>query len=264
MGKNGSYKNGSGKDKDDSEKILSFPTLAERDRLRQQKEALEKSIRAEYAKKKNPPFLNLDKIPLVIKILLPLMVAIHVILHLGLDDAGILTTYSRFGFVPFYYSSVPEIFMIFGPFTHIFLHGSWMHLAINTLMLTALGTFFIREYGTKTMLVYFLVCAIGGAIFYGLINPFSRLPLIGASGGISGLFAGILLVIYKNGTFYKIKLVRKHGFIAVCGLWIALNLIITLILGGGGHSWEAHTGGFIAGIFMLSYFKRKDLKFWRL
>ncbi len=267
MANNGSKKNGSGQPPEDPGKVLSFPTLAERDRLREQKAAQEKAWRAQYAARNrgaSEPFLNLDKIPLIIKITLPLLLAIHVLIYFGMDDAGVLMTRQKFGFVPRYYTQDPNIFMIFGPFTHVFLHGSWTHLGINAMMIAAMGTFFARENTVKYTILFFMSCAVGGAAFHALINPFSGYPLIGASGGISGLFAAFLVAMYRAGSLSRAEIVRRYGITAVFGIWIAVTIGIAIILGGGTHSWEAHTGGLITGLLMMSQKKRGDLRFWRL
>ena len=95
-----------------------------------------------------------------------------------------------------------------------------------------------------------------------VFNIGSHSPLIGASGAISGFFAVFLVTMYKRGGFHQFKLVREYGLMVVIGFWLLLMFLIAIIMGG--QSWEAHTGGFIVGLFMLTWLVRKDLKFWRL
>lgn len=260
---------GNGQDKDEETKIVQFPTLADRDRMRKEKLAEEESWRAEYkARQKalkaaqNPPFLNIGKIPLFVKIVVPLVIAIHLFMEASLTEVQTMYTYQMFGLMPAYFSSLIGWQTLYTPITHMFIHGGWMHLAFNTVMLAALGTFSAREFGDKTTFILFLLCGLGGALLFILVNFDARIPLIGASGGISGLFGILLIVMQKRGGFNQFNAVRKYGSLPIIAFWLAFMLGTALLLGG--QSWEAHVGGFLTGLFWLSWLLNRNLKFWRL
>lgn len=273
-GLNGSGGNGSGggdddDNKDDDNKIVHFPSLADRDRMRKEKIAKEEAWRAEYkAKQKilknaqNPPFLNLPNIPMFVRILLPTFIIVHIIQALLLTDPQRMELFLNFGFVPAFYTYDFRWTALLGPFTHLYLHGDWMHLAFNTIMMTAMGTFFARDLGNQLAWLFFFACGVGGALTHLAFNIDDHGPLIGASGAISGFFAVFLITMYKRGAFYQFKVVRQYGLMAVIGFWLLLMFLIAVLIGG--QSWEAHSGGFITGLFLFSWIIRKDLKFWRL
>ncbi|MFP4314417.1 MAG: rhomboid family intramembrane serine protease [Alphaproteobacteria bacterium] len=266
---------GNGRDKDDKgngakeENIVDFPTLADRDRMRKEKIAKEEAWREEYkAKQKvlnktdNPPFLNIGKIPLFVKIILPLIVLIHLGIEIGLNELQTMQTFQMLGLMPVYFSSMIGWNTFVTPITHMFIHGGWMHLAFNSIMLAALGTFCAREFGDKMTTFLFFLCGLGGALFYVAFNFDGRFPLIGASGATSGFFGILLIIMQKRGGFNQFGMVRKYGSLPIILFWLAFMIGVALLLGG--QSWEAHIGGFITGLLWLSWIVRKDLKFWRI
>lgn len=270
--KNGAGLNGSGNGHDtdsDETKIVQFPTLADRDRLRREKIAAEEAWRAEYkAKQKamqkagNPPFLNIGNIPPFVKVVLPLMIGIQAFISLFMSETEIFRLFNTFGFVPANVWPAPTLTAIITPITHIFLHGGWMHLAFNSFMLVAMGIFFSREFGTRLTIAFFLISGIGGAILYMAVNMGAQQPLIGASGSISGFFAVFLVMAQKRGAFSGFKVVRKYGALPVLAFWLLLMFLIAQI--SGGQSWEAHTGGFITGLLFLSWILHSHLKIWKI
>ncbi len=266
---NGSGSNGGGGNGDDDEKIVHFPTLADRDRIRREKIEKEESWRAEYkAKQKilnkaaNPPFLNVPNIPVFVRVIVPLLIIIQAIQSFVLTDLQTMQLFMRFGFVPSHIYPNTDIFSVLTPFTYMFLHGGWMHLVFNLILLTALGTFFAREFGTKETVKFYLASGLGGALLFFLVHFGGDAPLIGASGAIDGLFAVLIVILYKRGGFSQFKAVRKYGISVIIGFWLAFMVGIALLMGG--QSWEAHIGGFLTGLIYFCYMARKDFKFWKL
>lgn len=261
---------GNGHDNDDEkDKVVKFPTLADRDRMRKEKIQKEEAWRKEYkAKQKamnaanNPPFLNVGNIPLFVKIMMPLMIAIHAAIHLPLSDLQIMQTYQMFGVTPSHFWQDFTPVSLITPITHMFIHGGWMHLIFNGVMLVALGTFFGREFGDKVTLILFLLCGVGGAALFLALNWGGEFPLIGASGATSGFFGIFLIMMQKRGGFNQFGAVKKYGSLPIIGFWLAFMIMTAAIFGG--HSWEAHIGGFITGLMWLSWLLHGHLKFWKL
>ncbi len=158
-----------------------------------------------------------------------------------------------------------------GPFTHMFLHAGWQHLLINSLWLLAFGAPVARRLGAVRFVVLSLLCAAAGALFFLPFHWADETLLVGASGAISGLMgASIRLIFAGNASLaaglrrdlsrirpltirQSLLLARPRTFILI---WLGINLIFGLLgIGAGSQTqtiaWEAHTGGFLAGLLLL-------------
>ncbi len=241
-------------EKRDEDKIVHFPSLAERT----------KKIRAAAGKNAPPrpaavPFFNFGIIPVFTRTLVISFVLVQAALSLAPDDlaGGIIYT---FGFVPGYFTGAVKPFPLgaaLSPLTHIFLHGGWMHLAFNTLMTVTLCMFFEREFGTRRAIIFFFFSALCGAAFYFALNPFSTAPVIGASGGTSGLFGALIIIIAKRG---GLPGTAKHGPWPLIAFWV-LFLMLTGMFSGDNTAWQTHIGGFLGGIGLLHLMQSGRLKF---
>ena len=83
------------------------------------------------------------------------------------------------------------------PVTHMLLHGNWMHLAINGLMLAAFGAGAERWMGSRRMIALALISGLFATAFYFIFSPFSKDPVIGASGALNGLFAAVIVMMTR-------------------------------------------------------------------
>lgn len=141
---------------------------------------------------------------------------------------------------------------------HIFLHGGWLHLFLNTTALLAFGAPVARLFGSSPagalrFAAYFLVCGVLGGLFFWALHPTGAVPLVGASGAISGLMGGAARLIERRGVVGRPFSRAALGFVVP---WIALNLLIGLA--GAAFAlpiaWEAHLGGLAAGLLLLGLF----------
>src|SRR5262249_59761897 len=109
-------------------------------------------------------------------------------------------------------------------------------------------------------LVFYLLCAIAGAVVHGMMAPDSEAPLIGASGAIAGVVAAYLVLHPRVKiwvlAFARIPL-RLPAYI-VLALWIGFQLVIFLLGGEEQISWGAHVGGIIAGAVLVLIMRRPD------
>ena len=153
--------------------------------------------------------------------------------------------------------------------TSMFLHGGWMHLIGNMLYLWIFGNNIEDVMGHGRFIVFYLACGILAALSHAVTDPGSNIPMVGASGAISGVLGAYLLlyprarvlVLIPFGFFTRIMYVPA-GF--VLGLWFLLQLFsggASLGRGGGGVAWFAHVGGFVAGMALIGLFKRSDVRF---
>lgn len=246
-------KNGSGHDPDD--KIVHLPTLAERDRMRKEKQQKEKAA----SKPVKVPFLNISKIPIFTRILVGAFLLVHIPIFVLFTSGQKLEAFYMLGFVPGYFTGAAGGMPWFAPtgiITHMFIHGSWMHLLFNITMTLAMGMFFEMNFGTRTTVKFFFVCGVAGALIYFILNPFSTVPVIGASGGISGLFGAVLVELYQRG---QIGGIGKRGPLPIIIFWLVF-MVITGMLSGDNMAWQAHVGGFLAGIGLLHLMKKGKVR----
>lgn len=139
------------------------------------------------------------------------------------------------------------------PLTSAFLHGGWLHLIFNMVMLLFIGRQLEAPLGGRAVAVLLLVGAYAGALAQFLADPGSPVPMIGASGAISALLAVFALIFSRTQTS-AIGPIPAHWVRALwlAAAWIALQLALGLAGGGGLGAiaiW-AHVGGFLAGLIL--------------
>jgi membrane associated rhomboid family serine protease len=152
-------------------------------------------------------------------------------------------------------------------FTSMFLHGSWMHLLGNMWFLWLFGNNIEDSTTRPRYLMFYLLCGVAAALAQVAANPQSAVPMVGASGAISGVMGAYLILFPKVRVFTLIPL----GFYATTvalpawGMliyWMVLQLVggIGSSIGeeGGGVAFWAHLGGFIAGVVLIKLFERRD------
>ncbi len=155
-------------------------------------------------------------------------------------------------------------------FTSMFMHGGWMHLIGNMLYLWIFGDNVEASMGHGRFLVFYLLCGVAAVLAQALPDTRSQVPMIGASGAISGVLGAYLLlhpharvlVLVPLGVFSQI--VRLPAMV-VLGLWFVMQLISSALTpsGGGGVAFGAHIGGFVAGAALIPLFKHRQVPLWR-
>ena len=151
-------------------------------------------------------------------------------------------------------------------FTSMFLHGGWMHLIGNMLYLWIFGNNIEDAMGHGRFIIFYLLCGICAVFAQAIPDPDSTIPMVGASGAISGVL-GAYLLLYPNA---RVLMLVPLGFFTrimylpawvVLAMWFGLQLISSAAQGGeGGVAFGAHIGGFIAGMVLVSAFKRPGFK----
>lgn len=135
-----------------------------------------------------------------------------------------------------------------------------MHLLFNGVMGLSLGILFEKAFGTRATLKFFFACGLAGAFLYFALNPHTANPVIGASGGISGLFgAAIILMMQQNRFNPAVQKFTKRGPWPVVIFW-GLFMLLLGLLGGGDMAWQAHMGGYIAGVGLLTLMQKGKLR----
>jgi membrane associated rhomboid family serine protease len=148
--------------------------------------------------------------------------------------------------------------------TSMFMHGGWLHLGSNMLYLWIFGDNIEDSMGHGRFLIFYLLCGAAAALGQGFIDPNSEIPMIGASGAISGVLGGYILlhpratvrVLVFLGFFVTIAHIPA---LIVLGIWFLLQLVsgFATPTDAGGVAFWAHVGGFVAGFALISFFKRR-------
>jgi len=141
--------------------------------------------------------------------------------------------------------------------TSMFLHGGWMHLGGNMLYLWIFGDNLEKVMGPVKFLLFYLACGIAAGLAHIAFSGASNVPTVGASGAISGVLGGYLVMFPNN----RVRVLTRGGVvalpaIAVLGFWILIQLINGIGSLGvnaetGGVAYMAHIGGFVAGIVLV-------------
>jgi membrane associated rhomboid family serine protease len=165
--------------------------------------------------------------------------------------------------------------------TSMFLHGGWGHLGGNMLFLWIFGDNIEHRLGHLRFILFYLASGLAASVAHILFNGGSAIPAVGASGAISGVLGGYLLLFPRNSVY----VLTWGGVMAVpaifmLGLWIVTQFIngvgsiaVTPETGGGGVAYMAHIGGFVAGLILAPLFAagrptaitspRREERYWR-
>jgi membrane associated rhomboid family serine protease len=228
------------------------------------------------------PILN---VPAVVVVLLALLGLVHAVREWVLpeiDDRLLLLT---FAFIPARYDPslligglLPGGFgaQIWTFFTYALIHADVMHLGFNAVWLLAFGTPVARRFGTLRFVAFCAVTAAAGALMHLAVHPGERVIMVGASATISGMMGAATRFAFQPGgslDFWRsrgidpdripaaplMQALRNPRVLAFVGVWFALNLLFgigSLSIAGFGQNiaWEAHVGGFAAGLLLFSLF----------
>jgi membrane associated rhomboid family serine protease len=171
--------------------------------------------------------------------------------------------YQYYGFVPHeliislttQWSLVP--YNVMTMFTSMFLHGGFLHLAGNMLYLWIFGNNIEDAFGHMRFIPFYILSGLVAAVFQLFYDPSSNVPMIGASGAISGVL-GAYLVLYP---YARIKtliffFVVELPAVVLLTIWFFVQVFYSTAMDGV--AWYAHIGGFIFGLLTAKLFARKS------
>jgi membrane associated rhomboid family serine protease len=208
---------------------------------------------------------------------------VYLVQHLLLTDALTRDAMYAFGAIPAVLTGakyLPDDVAFIPPWasvlTSMFLHGGFWHLAGNVLYLWIFGNNVEEAMGHVRYFLFYVLCGTAAVFAVVLPSPASEMPLVGASGAISGVLGGYLLLYPRA----RVLLGLPLGFIVVGfgrfpAIWVlAAWFVMQLVMGGlsavqshsesqGGIAFGAHIGGFIAGLVLVAFFKRRNVPLWR-
>lgn len=225
-------------------------------------------------------------VPAVVIATVVVLLAVHGLRMLILTEAEDQQFLVIFAFIPARYDTN---FLVAGSFpggfgadlwtffSYAFIHADLMHIGLNLAWLLPFGTALARRFGTWRYIAFMLVVAAAGAFAHLITHPAAMVPMIGASAAISGAMAAALRFILQkggplglwrgemNGDAYRVPAapltttIRDPRFLIFLGAWLGLNALfglgsVSIIEEGQEIAWQAHIGGFLAGLLLFNAF----------
>ena len=182
-------------------------------------------------------------------------------------------------------ASVEDVVLLLGPrgfrwwtvLTYALLHGGWTHVLVNSVWLAAFGTAVARRFGAWRFMAFFFVTAAGGVVAHCLTHALDFAPLVGASAAISGAMAAAArfafapgaplgpgarrgaLEAYEGPPLALRDILRDSRVLTFLGVWFVANLLFGAVatpigVADASIAWEAHIGGFVAGLLLFRVF----------
>lgn len=145
-------------------------------------------------------------------------------------------------------------------FTAMFLHGGFPSLAGNMLYLWIFGDNVEDRVGRGRFVAFYLICGAVAALAQALPDTRSTVPMIGASGAISGVLGAYLVLYPKANVLFALPfLVARVPAVVMLGFWFAAQLARSLLAAPGteGVAFAAHVGGFVGGAVLVRWFLRE-------
>jgi membrane associated rhomboid family serine protease len=230
---------------------------------------------------KREPLFN---IPPVIVAALAVLALIHAVRTLALSEDQDIEFLLTFAFIPARYDTSALGGVLPGGFgaelwtflTYSLIHADWTHFGVNAVWLLPFGSAVARRFGALRFLAFYAVTAVAGAAMHLLTHAGEQFPMIGASAVISGTMAAAMRFAFQRGgplsfwrgggaAAYRVPAIPLTGVLsdprvlAFLAVWFGINILFglgSLPITGGDQmvAWQAHIGGFLAGLLLFSWF----------
>ena len=230
----------------------------------------------------------LFNIPPIVVAVLAVLVIVHGVRVLLLSEQQDIEFLLTFAFIPARYDSSVVLggeipgggADVWTFLTYSLIHANWTHLGVNSVWLLPFGSAVARRFGALRFLAFFAVTAAAGAALHLATHAGEQFPMIGASAAISGTMAAAMRFAFQRGgpigmlgradeSAYRVPAISLRGMLSdarvllFLGVWFGINLIFgigSLPITGSEQpvAWQAHIGGFIAGMLLFSWFDPKS------
>jgi membrane associated rhomboid family serine protease len=226
------------------------------------------------------PILTLPGALTAYVLLLAVIHGVRMLLPFDIDDDVI----QMFGFIPKRYDSTLLAITFPGGagakvwsfVTYSLLHANLSHIGFNVLWLLPFGSALARRFGAARFFAFMAVTAVAGALAHLVTHEHAVAPMIGASASVSGAMAAAIRFAFVQGSFLSFgrgdadaaarvpalslsRALRNPRVLGFLGVWFGVNIIFgvgSIAIGADGASiaWQAHIGGFFAGLLLFSLF----------
>jgi membrane associated rhomboid family serine protease len=225
-------------------------------------------------------------VPASVVAVLAVLVGVHVVRQLLPEETSTWLTLAM-AFIPARYSGMAaeipggETAAVTSLFTNMLVHGDAAHLIINSVWMLAFGGLIARRIGALRFLLLALLSGIAGNLAFLALHPAALVPVIGASGAVSGLLGAVMRFMFSAFDETGLGQLRRDPrsarrmsvretlsdprILASIAIWLGLNVLATFGVGVGvpgeanAIAWEAHVGGFAAGLLAFGYFDFADI-----
>ena len=225
------------------------------------------------------PILTLPR-ALTVYVLLLAVIHLRVLLPVEWEN----WTIDVFGFIPKRYDSTLLAIdfpggtpaMVWTFVTYSLLHANLSHIGFNVLWLLPFGSALARRFGALRFFLFMAVTAAAGALAHLVTHEHAIAPMIGASASVSGTMAAAIRFAFVRGSFLSfnrgdadaaarvpalslLRALRDPRVLAFLAIWFGVNIIfgvgsIAIGMDGASVAWQAHIGGFLAGLILFSLF----------
>lgn len=217
-------------------------------------------------------------VPSIVVGIIGIFVAVHVARWFLEAEMG-LRVLALLAFIPARYSGMQglpggDVASLTSFVTHMAVHGDIAHLMFNSAWFLAFGGAIALRVGSLRFLAFTLFTGICGALLFLAFNWGQPVPMVGASGAVSGMMAAVLRFLFPAMDLGRLPALREaphtvpllslsetlsdRRILAIIGIWLLLNLLSDFGLFGPGEAgtiaWEAHIGGFAAGLLSFGLF----------
>ncbi len=155
-------------------------------------------------------------------------------------------------------------------FSSMFLHGGWLHLIGNMLFLYIFGDNVEGRMGHLRYLLFYIVCGFAAAVLQFVTNIHSFIPMVGASGAISGVLGAYITLFPRSRIltlipiFFLIQLIHIPAAVFIF-IWFIIQFLsglgtLSVTRETGGVAFWAHVGGFVAGLILVRFFVKKQYR----
>ena len=188
------------------------------------------------------------------------------------SSAGMNTITYAYGAIPYSlltFESQQPVHPAMTVFSSMFMHGGLFHLGGNMLYLWIFGNNIEDRLGHVRFIIFYLFCGICAAYSHALTNPDSTIPMIGASGAVSGILGAYILLFPRANVHTLLFLgffitTVKIPALIVIGFWAIIQFLNGMVSSGlqntGGVAWFAHLGGFLIGLLTIKVWLPKRIK----
>jgi len=230
---------------------------------------------------KREPLFN---VPTVVAALVALFAFIHAVRTYALTQNQDIEVLLNFAFIPARYDGSALLqgwpgglgADIWTFVTYSFLHATWMHFGVNAIWFLPFGSAVARRFGTMRFLAFYAVTAAAGAALHLATHAGEQFPMIGASAAISGTMAAAMRFAFQRGgplgilrtndeDAYRVPalplsgVLRDARVLLFLAVWFGVNIVFGVgtfpsLTGGESVAWQAHIGGFLAGLLLFAWF----------